>query len=75
MNQKPIRNKNRGLTKLRKSAGLTQMDIFVATGGMIQASKMSHFEQGYILPTEDEALLLADALQVSKKDIVNTFKR
>lgn len=72
---KLIRKKNRDLTKLRKSLGLTQMDIFVATDGMIQPAKMSHFEQGYILPTEDEAEAIAKVLEVSKEKIVNTFKR
>jgi hypothetical protein len=72
---KSIRNKNRELTKLRKIDCLTQMDIFVATGGLIQASKMSHFEQGYISPTDNEIELISKVLQVTKEDIVNTFKK
>lgn len=74
MKLKTVRKKNKELTRLRKKSGLTQMDIWVLTKGLISASKMSHFEQGYLFPSEDEVDALATAFQVPKEELGDILK-
>lgn len=70
-----LRKKNRELALLRKKLGLTQMDVGIASNGVINYTKVSHFENGYILPTEEEVKVLASILRVSKEDIIRTFRK
>ena len=74
METENIRKKNRELTKLRKLAGLTQRDVQLVTGNLINYTKMSCLENGYFLPTDEEAQALAEAFKVSKEEIIDTFK-
>lgn len=69
-----FRKKNRDLVKLRRKVGYTQMDVGILTKGVVNYTKMSHFENGYLLPTEDEVKVMAEVLKVSQQEIKNTFK-
>ena len=55
------------LRELRAKRRKTQFDLRIATG--IHQSKISHFEQGYIVPTPKERESIARALSVKPEDL------
>ena len=58
------------MSKLRETRvvkGLTQFDLRMRTG--IHPTKISHFEHGYLSPSETEQVKLARALGVRIEDL------
>ena len=54
---------NTNLKKLRKSAGLTQLQLQLATG--IEQSLISKYESGERIPPTETLIVLADYFKVS----------
>ena len=60
------------LKEARARANRSQWDVSLMTG--INQSKISLFESGYILPSDEERMLLAKALEIDPDDLVFKIK-
>lgn len=61
------------LKELRARRGLTQFDLKIKTN--IHQTKISHFERGYLQPTQNELCRLAEALKVRPERITFNSKK
>lgn len=61
------------LKEARFKKGFKQYDLFLKTG--IAQCKISLFEQGYMLPREDEKLRLAEALEIEASTLEFSMRK